>query len=278
LANAHNWLDAAPTPSVRVRGWAHRGPSVPDWPSNAHAAVEVAWVDEGALTYEIAGQVHRAGPGEVMVVPSGVEHRTRLSPGVRAGSIWLAPELVCEIAEAAGHRGHEAAGLARRAGRICALGRWILDEAAHPSADQLLAIDALCESLAIEVLRQSVRREDATSARDPRIRSAVDRIETCYAEALSVDELARVAAMSRFHFSRLFREQTGKSPYRFLLETRVRKAACLLRAGHGVTEAALSVGFSDLSRFGQMFRRQLGASPSAFRRTARFAARMARSA
>ena len=66
---------------------------------------------------------------------------------------------------------------------------------------------------------------------------------------------------------RRFRETVGMSPYRFLQSVRVSEAAALLRRGsHSVTDAALSVGFTDLGRFAQAFRRELGCAPSAFQR------------
>jgi AraC-like DNA-binding protein len=84
-----------------------------------------------------------------------------------------------------------------------------------------------------------------------------------YPEALTVDDLARAAGMSRFHFSRRFRDEVEQSPYGSLLQLRLTKAAALLRRRScSVTEAALSVGFNDVSRFSRMFRRTYGVLPS----------------
>src|SRR5438477_307637 len=81
---------------------------------------------------------------------------------------------------------------------------------------------------------------------------------------LSLDELARLAAMSRFHFSRSFHEQVGHSPYAYLTTVRLRRAAELLGCGSAnVTEAAYASGFTDLGRFGRKFRAAYGCTPSA---------------
>ena len=78
--------------------------------------------------------------------------------------------------------------------------------------------------------------------------------------------LARTARMSRFHVGRLFRAQVGTSPSRLLLRTRIERAAELRRAGRcGVTEAALTVGFRDLGRFGRAFRERFGCAPGEMR-------------
>jgi AraC family transcriptional regulator len=141
----------------------------------------------------------------------------------------------------------------------------ILEEIAGPALP--LAAETLSEALLVEVLRSTPVAPGG--GRDPRIRRAIELIEARYAEALGIDELSREAGMSRFHFSRQFRAQTGQSPYRFLLATRVRRAAALLAGGRAsVTEAALEVGFTDLGRFAAAFRRELGCAPSAYARRA----------
>jgi AraC family transcriptional regulator len=100
------------------------------------------------------------------------------------------------------------------------------------------------------------------AARDPRVSASLDRIHLRYAEPLTVQDLARDVGMSRFRFTRLFREQVGEAPYRYLIRVRIAKAAELLRSGrHGVSEAAFTVGFRDLGRFRYMFRREVGWLP-----------------
>ena len=100
----------------------------------------------------------------------------------------------------------------------------------------------------------------------PAVRKAIDLIERQHEESLSVQQLADAVGVSRFHFSRLFRQAIGKSPYQYLLEVRLDSAHTYLRSGlYTVTEVATAVGFSDLSRFGRMFRRRFGCSPSRLR-------------
>ena len=82
----------------------------------------------------------------------------------------------------------------------------------------------------------------------------------------------KTANMSRFHFSRLFRDEVGQAPYQYLLKVRLARAAELLRSGHSsVTEAAISSGFSDFSRFSRMFKKHTGKLPTDVLREARSA-------
>ena len=70
--------------------------------------------------------------------------------------------------------------------------------------------------------------------------------------------------MSLFHFARVFRELTGLPPHRYLLRTRLERAAQRLRTGDSVTNTCYAVGFSNLSHFTRSFRRRFGVAPSCF--------------
>jgi transcriptional regulator GlxA family with amidase domain len=125
-----------------------------------------------------------------------------------------------------------------------------------------MVADALADALVVHALRASREVRAHGGARDPRITAALDQVHAAYAEPLTVSDLARAAGMSRFHFSRLFQDETGDPPYRYLQRVRVRRGAELLRAGrHSVTEAALAVGFHDFGRFARVFRREIGCLP-----------------
>lgn len=82
-----------------------------------------------------------------------------------------------------------------------------------------------------------------------------------------LDEVLKIARMSRPTFSRQFKRHTGRNLSEFLTELRL-QAACrdLLDTSKTVTEIALDCGFSHLSFFNRAFRRNHGCSPSAYRR------------
>ena len=77
-----------------------------------------------------------------------------------------------------------------------------------------------------------------------------------------------MAAMSKYHFLRVFRRATGLTPYKFLLGVRMRRAAVKLRTSRlPVSQIAYDAGFGDLSTFNNQFRGLFGATPSRFRAT-----------
>jgi AraC family transcriptional regulator len=104
----------------------------------------------------------------------------------------------------------------------------------------------------------------AQAARLRRVRSF---IEEHMHEPLEVADLATIAGLSRFHFIRLFRLNTGESPRKYLLRARINRAKQLLMTSEAsIGDVALQVGFYDNSHFANSFRRFFGISPSEFLR------------
>jgi transcriptional regulator GlxA family with amidase domain len=188
-----------------------------------------------------------------------------MQPGARAKVIVLSDSIVAEVADAMGVGTGLAPILTSPQGRVVRLCRHIFEEAVEQALGQDLALDALTEALAVELLRAERPADTSPSPRvtDLRIRRALAFIDASYAEPLSLDVIAKAAGMSRYHFGRVFEAQVGKSPYRHLVDVRIERAARLFRTGRvSVTEAALTVGFNDLGRFGRAFRARHGVTPS----------------
>jgi AraC-like DNA-binding protein len=250
--------------NVRVRLWAHRDGTPIRGARVAHPGVEVAWLEAGEAEYVIGSRSFIVHAGEAAVVPAGVEHATTFTPGTRATALWVSSELVAEMSDAVCRGGERLeAGLARCPASLPALVSALREELRVEAPGHLIAAESIAEAILVSILRAAPARHVHARARDPRVLAALDRMHSSYAEPLGVDDLARAAAMSRFHFSRLFREQVGEAPYRYLVGTRLDRAAELLRHGrHGATEAALAVGFTDPSRFARAFKARFGVLPS----------------
>ncbi|HEV2901805.1 MAG TPA: helix-turn-helix transcriptional regulator [Gaiellaceae bacterium] len=95
---------------------------------------------------------------------------------------------------------------------------------------------------------------------------AKDLVDARYFEPLRVDDLARAAGLSRFHFSREFRRAFGESPHAYLLTRRLERAAALLRnTDRSVAEICFSVGMRSVGSFTSSFTRTYGESPTVYR-------------
>ena len=85
---------------------------------------------------------------------------------------------------------------------------------------------------------------------------------------LSLDELARETNYSRGHFLRMFRAATGKTPHQYLTECRIERAKSMLLEARKVSliDVAARCGFSSQSHLTRVFRKQIGVTPSVFKR------------
>jgi AraC-like DNA-binding protein len=95
---------------------------------------------------------------------------------------------------------------------------------------------------------------------------AKDFADAHYREPIDVDDMARVACLSRAHFSREFRRVFGESPHGYLLTRRLERAAALLRyTDHSVADVCMAVGLQSVGSFTSSFRRSFGKTPTQYR-------------
>lgn len=111
----------------------------------------------------------------------------------------------------------------------------------------------------------TLRRVGAGYERVGCVRIARDVMDRRFAEPLDLQELARVAGYSRFHFARSFRGAFGETPAAYLTRRRIERAKDLLRSANlTVTEVCVLVGFASLGSFSHRFRELVGCSPSQY--------------
>lgn len=89
-----------------------------------------------------------------------------------------------------------------------------------------------------------------------RLQPVVDYIAANAHEEITLDDLARVANMSRFHFVRQFHSSMGVTPYRYVMDQRLQAAKAQLRLDNrSVSDIALETGFKTPSHVTRFFRR-----------------------
>lgn len=102
----------------------------------------------------------------------------------------------------------------------------------------------------------------------PRVVDRVGRyVDAHLAGPITLSGLAAQASLSPYHFARAFRATTGLPPHRFVNACRLERAKnALLHSPATVAEVAYAVGFSNVSHFRRLFRRELGVLPGQLRR------------
>ena len=99
-----------------------------------------------------------------------------------------------------------------------------------------------------------------------RINRAVDYVTRNLAHPLRLEDVARAACFSPYHFHRIFRSMMGETLASFVKRVRLERSVYLLshRKGANLTEIALACGFSSSSDFSRCFRGHYGVPPSQF--------------
>lgn len=101
---------------------------------------------------------------------------------------------------------------------------------------------------------------------DERVKLVKEHIVAHYMHDICLQEMADIAHMSAESFSRFFRNKTGRTPNRYLIDYRLGIAArMLLTTRQSVSEIGFACGFNTLSHFNRLFRESKGCTPSEFR-------------
>lgn len=145
------------------------------------------------------------------------------------------------------------------------------------ATDNKLREEELMYEMLVHLLRQDAEIRKAemrlpslkNSTRSEIIKTltnSTDYIYTYFQKDLSLDELASVSCMSKFHFLRLFKTAFGKTPHQFISEVKISQAKNrLVKTSHDVKEIARSLGFKDASTFSRLFKNQVGVYPTQYR-------------
>lgn len=95
-----------------------------------------------------------------------------------------------------------------------------------------------------------------------RVNKGKEFMDAAYISALSIEQIAREASMSEYHFFRLFKKVFGTSPHQYIIKKRLELATRLLQQGCPVSRTAFDCGFSDIFSFSKAFKKFYGVSPS----------------
>ncbi|MFM8634845.1 MAG: helix-turn-helix domain-containing protein [Planctomycetia bacterium] len=139
-------------------------------------------------------------------------------------------------------------------------------------------MEAICESsvvtraeLQLNLLEQALlwAAAEARMAADPmdvRVRQVIDAMASRLSEPLTIEEICRVAGVSRSQLAAIFVPATGLTPMRYLEKLRLERAMQLLRmTSRKIDSIAMDVGFCDAKHFAKRFRAVVGTTPTVYR-------------
>jgi len=228
------------------------------------------------LEWWIAGERprrQRVSPDDVHLTSAGVPMWYRLQEPSEILMLALAPSFIQ-------HAAHEFAGAdpvelrnqrAIRDAPILHLGLALQAELEAGCPAGRLYGEGLATALAVHLLQHyAICPPQLRSYRgglpQARLRRVLEYMQSHLDQELSLAALAAVAQMSPYYFSRLFKQSTGLSPHRYILQQRIAWATQLLVEPQlSVAAIAHRVGFASQAHFTTIFRRWMGSTPWQYR-------------
>ncbi|MCO5733056.1 AraC family transcriptional regulator [Rhizobium sp. SSA_523] len=212
-----------------------------------------------------------AEAGDVITVNPGEVHDGKpLGQGGRAWRmIYIDPEIVwaagLDLTEGRRRQIELARPVARDIRLADEVGSLFSSVTAAFSQDVRLITEERLFSILMSLTEERLPR----TSPDGRLRAALQRLEEDPARAVSLQELADLAGLSRFQVLRAFVKQTGLPPHAYQRQCRLHLARRLIRARTPLTQAALQAGFADQSHMHRLFVRSYGMTPGAYAMAAR---------
>jgi AraC-like DNA-binding protein len=234
-----------------------------------HHRVDSGGIESTIAIYCVKGA--GVGPGDLMVVPSGVPHVYGTVPSAPWSIHRLhamgqhVPALLSELGVSV-HKPTQHLGLRREIiGLFSELRASLEDDYSEP---RLLYASRVLTYLVGSMIRAS--RESTRSGADTasRVRATIAHMRQHFATPLRIETLASMADLSTSQYAVRFRELTGDSPKNYLMRLRIHRATQLLdTTSDSISEVARSVGYDDPLYFSRAFRRLHEVSPSGYRET-----------
>jgi AraC-like DNA-binding protein len=237
------------------------------FPRHIHDEYVIGTMTEGAERLSIRGQEHVAAEGDLILIEPGEPHSNQSAGGDRFGYVVMyvpVPLMAQAMIDLGGPDAALMPSFREPVARLDGLDRLLLQThrlLGGPSS-RLEQESAFIHFLS--KLRQPPGGGASRSAEQHKIRRAREYLDHRYRDSVSLDELARIAGLSPFHFLRSFREQVGLPPAAYQTHRRINEAKHLLRGRCTIAEAAAELGFVDQSHLSRHFQRIVGTTPGKY--------------
>jgi AraC-like DNA-binding protein len=118
----------------------------------------------------------------------------------------------------------------------------------------------------ILLLNSKVQEQERLPFHAPLIKKAKEYINDNFHKNLTLDEISQEIGISKYHFLRLFKEQTFVSPHTYLMLRKIEKAKQFLRPGLSIVDTTYLCGFNDQSHLNRRFKAITGVTPGIYKK------------
>ena len=123
-----------------------------------------------------------------------------------------------------------------------------------------------CSAILCEIFAECYTQNYVSKSQNPKIHNSVEYLLKNYKKSdLSIREIADRSFMSEVYFRKIFKEEYGVSPQKYIIDLRIQNAVGLISAGYySLKEVAYMSGYNDYKYFSVEFKKAMGVSPSKY--------------
>ena len=214
------------------------------------------------------------GANAITVVPACAAYEWSTEGPIEYAHIYIQPKRLARAAESIFDRDGNQIQLRSEVGQndpiLTPIFQMLIETARFGRRDGLY-LEVMTEAFLAQLLRGHANLADGLRRRQHslaprRLKAVTTYIEDHLGQDLTLDSLAGVAGLSRYHFSRAFARATGETPHAFVMGRRLERAKTELReTSLTMSEIARRCGFAGASHLSNHFLAREGVRPSAFR-------------
>lgn len=210
----------------------------------------------------------------IAIVPASIQHQVSWNQESDFTLLFLDPDFLVQVAyeSISGDRIELMPQFAMHDPFIDQIGRSLTAELKSNRLGSRLFAGSLTTALSIHLLRNYASRQPTLAEQvgglpQRKLQQAIAYMHDRLSENLSLAEIAGELNMSQYHFSRLFKQSMGISPYQYVMRLRIERAKYLLRTTSlTVIVIAQQTGFSNQNQLTIQFRKFTGTTPSNYRK------------
>jgi AraC family transcriptional regulator len=214
------------------------------------------------------------GGNNIAIVPAMVPHRSSWNQQASFSLLSLEPDRLAKIAyeSVTTERVELIPHYVMQDTFIDLIGKSLTMELIEDRFGSQLLVDSLTIALSIHLLRyysnlHKPLRAHTGGLPKRKIQQAIAYIQDHLAENLTIAAISDELKMSQYYFSRLFKQATGVSPYRYVMEQRIEAAKQLLKKTPlPISAISERVGFANQNQLTVQFHNLTGTTPSSYRK------------
>lgn len=235
-----------------------------------HDFCEILYIVHGSGTVILDGTTRNVGEGDLVIVDPEILHEERSDPNDPLNLLFVAVDQFQIGAAQPNHLLPEGACPFINTQKYRLKMREVFADIIQETSNMVMFYSEMSQHL-VNMLLLLILRLQMVDTTDPEISEECLRvkkyIDQNYTLPITLEDLSETFYISKHHLAHLFKQQTGTSPIRYMIDRRMEEACHLLsETNYPVSKIATMVGYDNPVYFSQLFKRLKGVSPQSFRK------------